>query len=36
MQGKVQEIVGNMTADKQNLKVEELDLLFQEPSFTSN
>ena len=33
MQVKAQDIVGNMKADKQNLRMEELDLLFQSPSF---
>ena len=35
LQVKVQDIVGSMKADKQNLRMEELDLLFQQPSFTS-
>ena len=33
MQVNVQDIVGSMNADKQNLRMEELDLLFQEPNF---
>ena len=33
LQVKAQDIVGSMKADKQNLRMEELDLLFQTPSF---
>ncbi|KAL0037370.1 hypothetical protein WJX79_004318 [Trebouxia sp. C0005] len=33
-QVKAQDIVGSMKADKQNLRMEELDLLFQTPSFS--
>jgi len=29
---KAQDIAGSMKADKQNLRMEELDLLFQSPS----
>ena len=32
-QVKAQDIVGSMKADKQNLRMEELDLLFQTPNF---
>ncbi len=32
MQMKAQDIAGSMKADKQNLRMEELDLLFQSPS----
>ncbi|KAL0020479.1 hypothetical protein WJX77_009137 [Trebouxia sp. C0004] len=34
-QVKAQDIVGSMKADKQNLRMEELDLLFQTPSFSA-
>ena len=33
VQVKAQDIAGSMRADKQNLRMEELDLLFQTPSF---
>ena len=33
LQVKGQDIVGSMKADKQNLRMEELDLLFQPPGF---
>ncbi len=35
LQVKAQDIVGSMKADKQNLRMEELDLLFQTPSFSA-
>ncbi len=36
LQVKAQDIVGSMKADKQNLRMEELDLLFQTPSFNAS
>jgi len=33
LQIKAQDIAGSMRADKQNLRMEELDLLFQQPTF---
>lgn len=35
LQVKAQDILGSMKADKQNLRVEELDLLFQPPNFNT-
>ena len=36
LQVKAQDIVGSLKADKQNLRMEELDLLFQSPNFATN